>query len=29
VAQDPSALERYRALSEKRKELEQIAPKTT
>ncbi|MGQ0731872.1 DNA primase [Acidovorax sp.] len=29
VAQDPSALERYRALAEKRKELEQIAPKTT
>ena len=27
VAQDPSALERYRALAEKRKELEQIAPK--
>ncbi|MBL7088209.1 DNA primase [Acidovorax sp.] len=29
VAQDPSALERYRVLAEKRKELEQIAPKTT
>lgn len=29
VAQDPSALERYRVLAEKRKELEQITPKTT